>query len=72
MFLKEDDMSEELLRVIGLVAAAVAASGCALFALRVVLRRNTSAFKITPAGRVLAHVNARLLDRSLPELPLNC
>ena len=26
-------------------------------------------FKITPAGRVLAHVNARLLDRSLPELP---
>ena len=45
MFLKEDDMSEELLRVIGLVVAAVVASGCALFALRVVLRRNTSASK---------------------------
>ena len=38
-------MSEELLRVIGLVVAAIVTSGCALFALRVVLRRNTSASK---------------------------
>lgn len=27
-------------------------------------------FKVTPAGRVLAHVNVRLLDKSLPEMPL--